>query len=137
MSCVTTFKEQGLRLTPQRRLITDIIYSADAHLSAEDIITQVQNKMPGVNKSTIYRTLEILEKKGCVVKSELSGRSIYHHAEEGHHHHLICSECGKSIDCDDNLFAQVKNVLKEKFGFSVDLDHLVIRGLCNNCKGKS
>ncbi|MFC1893304.1 Fur family transcriptional regulator [Chloroflexota bacterium] len=136
MSCVIMLKEQGLKLTPQRRLIADIIHSADAHISAEDIITQMQNKMPGVNKSTVYRTLETLEKTGCVVKGELSGRFIYHHAEEGHHHHLICSECGKTIDCDDNLFTSVERVLKERYVFFVDFKHVLVDGLCKECRSK-
>jgi len=70
MSCLETIKEKGLRLTVQRRLIVDIIHNAPAHLKAEDIIKRVQTKMPRVNKSTIYRTLDLLEKAGCVVKSE-------------------------------------------------------------------
>jgi Fur family ferric uptake transcriptional regulator len=70
MSCLETLKKKGLKLTPQRRLIADIIHSADKHLTAEDIIDYVQHKMPGVNKSTIYRTLELLEDSGCVVRSE-------------------------------------------------------------------
>ena len=70
MSCLKTLQEKGYKLTPQRRLIVDIIHDAAEHLTAEDIIAKVQKKMPGVNKSTIYRTLDILEETGCVVKSE-------------------------------------------------------------------
>ncbi|MFC1901654.1 Fur family transcriptional regulator [Chloroflexota bacterium] len=83
MSCFTTLKEKGLKLTPQRRLIVDIIHEADAHLTAEDIIAYVQARMPGVNKSTVYRTLELLEATGCVYKSELGDHFIYHHARTG------------------------------------------------------
>jgi len=71
MSCAATLKERGLKLTPQRRLIMNIVYDAEAHLTAEEIIAYVQSEMPGVHKSTIYRTLGLLEEAGCVFKSEM------------------------------------------------------------------
>jgi Fur family transcriptional regulator, ferric uptake regulator len=134
MSCLETLKEKGLKLTPQRRLITDIIHDARSHLTAEDIITRVQKKMPGVNKSTIYRTLDLLENAGCVLKSESGDHIIYHHSEEGHHHHLICSRCGCTQECSENLFLPVEKALDEKYGFQVDFKHLVISGLCRLCR---
>jgi Fur family ferric uptake transcriptional regulator len=136
MSCLSILKEKGLKLTPQRRLIADILHEAEAHLTAEDIIAEVRNKMPGVNKSTIYRTLELLEQTGCVFKSETGDRFIYHHAEEGHHHHLTCLKCGKTIDCSENLFLPVEKSLADRYGFKVNFRHMVIEGLCENCKNK-
>jgi Fur family transcriptional regulator, ferric uptake regulator len=135
MSCLETLREKGLKLTPQRRLIADIIHDAGAHLTAEDIIASVQRRMPGVNKSTIYRTLDLLEQAGCVYKSEAGDRTIYHHAEEGHHHHLVCSRCGKTIECEDDLFRPVQSAVLGKYGFRVDFKHLVMDGLCAQCGG--
>jgi Fur family ferric uptake transcriptional regulator len=134
MSCIVTLKEKGLRLTPQRRLIIDAIHEADAYLTAEEIIAHVQARMPEVHKSTIYRTLELLEKNGSVFKSELGDHSIYHHAEKGHHHHLVCSKCGKTVECDEELFESVEKTLAEKYEFSVNFKHLVISGLCEECR---
>lgn len=134
MSCLATLKEKGLKLTPQRRMIVDIIHDNSEHLTAEDIITYVQSRMPGVNKSTIYRTLEILEQAGCVFKSESGNHFIYHHAEEGHHHHLVCRQCRKTIDCSENLFFPVEKSLAEKYGFLANFKHVVISGLCKECK---
>ncbi|MFC1934728.1 Fur family transcriptional regulator [Chloroflexota bacterium] len=126
-----------MKLTPQRRLILDIIHDSNDHLTANEILDYVQARVSGVNKSTIYRTLELLEGLGCLFKSELGDRFIYHHAEEGHHNHLVCRACGKNIDCDEDIFLPVELGLNEKYGFQVDLKHIVMNGLCNNCKGKS
>ena len=93
MSCSTILKNQGYRLTPQRRLILDIIHEADSHLTADVILSRLRAKISGVNKSTVYRTLELLKGLGLVVKSEIAGTNVYHHAEEGHHHHLVCKTC--------------------------------------------
>ncbi len=136
MSCLATLKEKGLKLTPQRRLIVNIIHDAEAHLTAEDIIAHVQSKMPGVNKSTIYRNLDILEATGCVYKSESGDHSIYHHAEEGHHHHLVCQKCGKTVDCDENLFLPVERSMAAKYGFRADFKHVMVNGLCETCKNQ-
>jgi Fur family transcriptional regulator, ferric uptake regulator len=137
MSCVATLKQKGLKLTPQRILITDIIHDAKGHLTAAEIIENVRAKMPGVNKSTIYRTLDILEEAGCVNKSTLGDDVIYHHTEEGHHHHLVCRQCGKTISCDENLFAPVQQSLDKKYGFHADFKHVVMTGVCGECKNKS
>jgi Fur family ferric uptake transcriptional regulator len=133
MSCVITLKAKGLKLTPQRRLIVDVIHDATDHITAEEIINYVQARMPGVNKSTVYRTLELLEKAGCVYKSELGNSFIYHHEEEGHHHHLVCRCCGKTINCQENIFAPVQKVLKDRYNFRADFKHLVMSGLCGEC----
>jgi Fur family ferric uptake transcriptional regulator len=134
MSCLVTLKGNGLKLTPQRKLIIEAIHGADEHLTAEEIITYVQARMPKVNKSTIYRTLQLLEETGCVYKSELGEQSVYHHAEEGHHHHLVCSQCGKTIDCDEDLLAPLEQLLAEKHGFQINFRHMVMTGLCEDCR---
>jgi len=137
MSCIKTLKKKGFKLTPQRRLIINAIHDAEAHLSAEDIIAHVQTRMPEVHKSTIYRTLELLEETGCVFKSELGDHSIYHHADEGHHHHLVCGKCGRAIECDENLFTPVEKLFVEKYGFRVDFKHLVMSGICEECRNRT
>ena len=137
MSCLDSLKEKGFKLTPQRRLIVDIIHDTEAHLTAEEIIADVQRKMPGVNKTTIYRTLEMLEEIGCILRGDSGDRSIYHRTEQGHHHHLVCKKCGASIDCEEKLFSQVEQSLAENYGFSTSFKHAVIQGLCRNCQKAS
>ena len=126
-----------MKLTPQRRLILDIIHDSGDHLTAEEILDYVQARAPGVNKSTVYRTLELLEELGCVFRSELGDRFIYHHAEEGHHHHLVCRACGKHMDCNEDIFLPVERALDRKNGFQADFKHMVIYGLCHDCQGES
>ena len=98
-----------------------ILHDSGNYLTAKEILDYVRARVAGVNKSTIYRTLELLEVLGCVFKSELGDRYIYHHAEEGRHNHLVCSVCGKNIDCDEDIFLPVEAALDEKYGFKVAL----------------
>ena len=137
MSCDIILKQKGFKLTPQRRLILEYIHDNESHLTAEEILDFVGERAPGIDKSTVYRTLDLLENTGCVVRSEVDGRSIYHHAEEGHHHHLVCRSCGKSVDCSESIFADMKKNLMTKHGFKADLKHMMINGLCAECIKKT
>jgi Fur family transcriptional regulator, ferric uptake regulator len=134
MSCYSTLKEKGLRITQPRRVILDYIHDKGDHLTAEEIISYVHGKYPRINKSTIYRTLELLEKNECVFKSQSNDRIIYHHAEEGHHHHLVCRKCGQTVDCEEDIFTPVERFLAEKHGFKIDFKHIVMCGLCQKCR---
>ena len=130
MSCATILKNKGHKLTVQRRVILDILHGSDGHVTAEEILKQVQARAPGVNKSTIYRTLDLLEELGIVVRSELGERFIFHHAEQGHHHHLICHKCGRVLDAEEDIFEPLKELLVREYNFVPDMRHLVILGHC-------
>lgn len=137
MSCFATLKKNGLRITQPRRVILDYIHDKGDHLTAEEIITFVHGQFPHINKSTIYRTLDLLEKNECVFKSESKDRTIYHHAEEGHHHHLVCIKCGKTLDCEEDIFAPVQRLLQKRHGFKADFKHIMLNGICGACMRKN
>jgi Fur family transcriptional regulator, ferric uptake regulator len=134
MSCSKTLKQKGYKLTPQRRVILDIIHETPSHLTADDIYSRVQQRISGVNKSTVYRTLELLEELDCVVRSEMGERFIYHHADEGHHHHLICRGCGRTIEMSEASLEPMRRKLLDELDFQVDIKHLVLHGLCADCR---
>jgi len=127
--------EKGYRLTPQRLMILSAIESSRDHISAEEIYTQVVAKYPNVNISTVYRTLELLKKLGMVYEIDLGEGRIRFHAEgSGHHHHLVCQGCGKVIDIDEATLSSLKEILLRDYGFSADLRHVGIFGLCRGCR---
>ncbi len=126
--------KQGYRLTPQRLMILSAIEHSQNHISAEEIYAQVASKYPNVNISTVYRTLELLTQLGLVTETDLGeDRVRYHPADKGHHHHLICRECGAIIDLDELLLAPIKSALLQKYQFTADLKHLAITGRCLKC----
>ena len=126
--------KQGYRLTPQRLMVLSAIENSDSHLSAEEIYVQVVAKYPNVNISTVYRTMELLKRLGLVTETDLGeGRVRYHSAEKGHHHHLVCRECGAIIDLDESLLASLRSALLREYKFNADLRHLAILGRCVNC----
>ena len=132
---INKLSEQGYRLTPQRMMILSAIETSDDHISAEEIYSQVLAKYPHVNISTVYRTLELLKQLGLVTETDLGGGRVrYHPADKGHHHHLVCQECGATIDLDESVLSSLKSVLLREYEFSADLKHLGIFGRCVNCR---
>ena len=131
---VSKLSELGYRLTPQRMMILSAIENSDDHISAEEIYAQVVAKYPNVNISTVYRTLELLKRLGLVTETDFGGgRLRYHPVGKGHHHHLVCQECGAIIALNESLLSSLKSALLREYKFSADLRHLAIFGRCVNC----
>jgi Fur family ferric uptake transcriptional regulator len=134
---VARLAEQGYRMTPQRLMIVTAVENATDHTSAEEIFGQVVLKYPNVNISTVYRTLDLLEELGMVTKTDLGGGSVrYHPAEKGHHHHLVCRDCGSIIQLNESALEQLKQSLLRDYNFVAELRHLGIRGRCVRCSRK-
>jgi len=134
MSCFQTLKEKGYRLTPQRVVVLQILHESDGHITAADIYGRVQARYPHVNKSTVYRTLELMKELRLVTETNLGGdRLCYHHTEKGHHHHLVCQRCGRIIDLDEAALTPLKELLTSTYSFLPEIRHLAIFGHCLNC----
>ncbi|MDP2930896.1 MAG: Fur family transcriptional regulator [Chloroflexota bacterium] len=136
MSCFETLKAKGYRMTAERRAILEILHSTDGHITADRIYHQVRAKFPKANKSTVYRTLELLKGLNLVAETNLGGNSVcYHHIEQSHHHHLVCQKCGRVYDVDAAVFAPLQELLIKKYQFVPDIRHLAIFGYCPKCQG--
>src|SRR4030043_2354422 len=134
MSCVQTLKEKGYKLPAQRLRVLEALHEVEEHITAPEIYSRVRVKYPRINKSTIYRTLELLKELGLVTETKLGGDKLYyHHIEKGHHHHLICQKCGQIIDFDETLLFPLEDALKKEYHFETDLRHLAIFGHCLHC----
>ncbi|KPK24183.1 MAG: Fur family transcriptional regulator [Dehalococcoidia bacterium SG8_51_3] len=132
---INKLSEQGYRLTPQRMMVLDAIEKSDHHISAEEIYAQVIARYPHLNISTVYRTLELLHRLGLVTETDLGGGRVrYHPADKGHHHHLVCQECGKVIDLDESVMDNLKEMLKRDYDFAPDIRHLALFGICADCR---
>lgn len=132
---INKLSEQGYRLTPQRMMVLDAIEHSENHISAEEIYAQVITKYPHLNISTVYRTLELLNRLELVTETDLGGGRVrYHPADKGHHHHLVCQECGRVIDLDESVMDDLKLVLRRDYDFDPDIRHLALFGTCADCK---
>jgi len=126
-------RAKGYRLTPQRQFVLQAVAALD-HATPEDICEEVRRTARGVNLSTVYRTLELLEELGLVTHTHLGhGAQIYHTADQPAHVHLVCRGCGTIIEADDSAAAPLVERLQEDYGFRPDVRHLAVFGNCADC----
>ena len=126
-------RSRGYRVTPQRQLVLEAVTKLE-HATPEDIWAEVQQTASGVNISTIYRTLELLEQLGLVTHTHLGhGAPRYHLAAEAEHVHLVCSRCGRITQVSPDAVAGLVTFLEDTYGFQTDVGHLTVFGNCATC----
>lgn len=133
---IEILRGRGLRMTPQRRAIVAEIMRTQGHISPTELAQKVQSEMPGVNASTIYRTLALLEEVGVLAHAHMEGGAEYHRAEEAGHVHLTCSNCGAEDDLSIEEAEALVRLIESHRGFQPDLTHFAISGLCAECRGR-
>ncbi len=137
--------DEGLRITQTRTVILNILTrNPKKHLSAEEIFFIAHRVNPTIGLATVYRTLDLLTRMGLIQKLDFGdGRARYEMTEESkkvlHHHHLVCSECGKVIDYTEftdeekELLTKVEKELSEKYKFKIKSHIIQFCGICNKC----
>ena len=131
-------KEKWCKLTPQRRSVLDIIIENEGkHLSAEEIYDLVKIKCPEIGLATVYRTMQMFDEVGLVYKHNFDdGRSRYelNHNEDHQHHHLVCINCSKLIEVEEDLLDQLEIEIEKKYNFIITNHNLKFFGYCNDCR---
>lgn len=129
--------DKAYKVTPQRQVILKAFLDhAQDHLSAEEVYNIVKESHPEIGMATVYRTLDLLAELEILEKMNFDdGRSRYEFAgdEEHHHHHLICLECGKVMEFEDDLLESLEAMVARKTGFSIVDHQLKFYGFCPRC----
>ena len=130
-------RQRGFRITPQRQLVLEAVESL-RHATPEEILAEVQRTATGVNLSTVYRTLEVLEDVGLVTHAHIGhGPPTYHAVEEHVHIHLVCDRCKKVESVPSEVAEDFVRCLEEQYGFRTDISHVSVHGLCQSCKNRA
>jgi Fur family ferric uptake transcriptional regulator len=132
------------RWTVPRQAVLGLLSQKPGHLSAKDIYVSLNSACPGIGMTTIYRTLDLLERTGVIHRITLGdGQARYEFRppdKKGHHHHLICTGCGKIIDYSDfvqeelELVRKTEEALAKRHGFHIREHNIEFLGLCENCR---
>lgn len=131
-------RDRGHRLTPQREIVLSVICESDGHLSADEILKRVRTRYPYLNKSAVYRTLDLLAQLNLVNVTDFGeGRALYEMHRDPHHHHLVCRKCRHVAAVNDDIFDSLARSLRDQYGFTADFDHFAIWGTCTKCQKKS
>ena len=127
-------RARGLRWTPQRRTVIEVLAEADGHVNAADLVDRCRSRDPSTIPSTVHRTLDVLEELGLVRHGHAAdGREEFHVLPAAEHGHLHCSACSATWEIDRASAAAVADVLREGEGFELDIGHVTLVGRCRAC----
>jgi Fur family transcriptional regulator, ferric uptake regulator len=121
-------RARGLRVTTQREQVLAAVRGL-GHATPEQISESVQ----GVDVTTVYRTLELLEEIGLVRHAHLGHGAPSYRPAEDEHIHVVCHTCGAVVDADPRLVDALANDLLADEGFVLDRPHFTVFGRCRNC----
>ena len=131
-------RARGMRWTPQRRALLEVLVGATGHVTGADLIERARVRDPETTASTVYRTLDVLEEIGLVSHSHgHDGREEFHVWPSVEHAHLSCEACGSSWEIERAEADAITSRLAESRGFAVNLSHLTVLGVCASCQARA
>jgi Fur family ferric uptake transcriptional regulator len=129
------FHERGLRWTPQRRTVVDVLAETDGHITGAELVERCRARDPQTIPSTVYRTLDVLEELGLVRHGHgADGREEFHVGPDAEHGHRYCATCGGSWEIRSDTAAEIVDAFRQGEDFEVDLSHVTVVGTCADCR---
>ncbi len=129
-------RQKGLPVTMQRRVILEAVLQRDDHPTADQIYEAVQERIPQLSRTTVYRVLDTLLEMGVIRRVHLTGGTSRFDGMIRRHHHLVCTCCGKIIDIHDEHLDQLPLPRRKMQGFEAKDFSVQISGVCADCQKK-
>lgn len=129
-------ERKGLRSTSQRRLVSEIFFRTSGHHSIDDVLAMVREKDPKVGYATVYRTMKLLVECGLANERHF-GETVtrFEIALHDHHHdHLICVDCKRIVEFEDDSIEDLQRKLAERLGFTLLSHKHELYGICADCR---
>jgi Fur family ferric uptake transcriptional regulator len=135
---VTALDDAGYRLTGPRRSVAAIVAGRGGHFTAAEIADDARARGFHVGRATVFRTLDALERVGVVERIDLpSGEHAYVSCDPAHHHHVVCSRCGRAVEVQDGRLAALVRSIGRRTGYRIDEHRLELYGMCSACQAAS
>ena len=128
-------KAKAKPVTPQRRLLLNIIREAGGHPDAKELYRRASQRDPNISLATVYRNLRVFEEQGIVDERHLGQICCYYEMKRlGEHQHLVCRGCGRVVDFESPLIRDLVTEVQRENNFSVTKVELYLEGYCPKCK---
>ena len=128
----TALRERGMRVTPQRVVVHRALQELDRHVTADELLDAVTERLPSVSLPTIYATLELLEELGMVRRVQRAGTALFD-PRTAPHHHLVCTSCGSVEDLEGELETSALERAAGRHGFKHERVEALVHGRCRDC----
>ena len=125
---------QGGVLTRQRAAVLQVIRASEEHLTASEIFARARNVLPSISYATVYNSLRYLKDTGLVHEVQFGNGASRYDRETERHDHALCTGCGKLVDFDLDLSAELMRAAARRSSFKPQSIHLTLRGLCPDCR---
>ena len=130
-----TLDAAGHRLTEPRRVVAGLLDARSGHFSAADLVTDARERRPGIGRATVFRALELFLALGVVERIDLpTGEHAYVVCEPAHHHHVVCTGCGRSTEIDDRGVRALTKKVAKRTGYEIGRHRVELFGLCPACR---
>jgi Fur family ferric uptake transcriptional regulator len=129
---VTALSEAGFRSGGGRRQVVELLGTEGCAITA----LEIDHRLPGVGRATVYRALEQLEGLGLIQRVDLGGEAAgYERVDPSghHHHHIVCEQCGRVVAFEDDQLERAIVALAERPDFKVSSHEVTLRGECASC----
>ncbi len=127
--------DAGVRTTEPRRTVAELIASRNGHFTARELVDDAADRRLGIGRATVFRALELFADLGLVERLDLpSGEHAYVACEPAHHHHVVCSRCGRSTEVEDAGMPEVVREVARRTGFRIERHRLELFGICPECR---
>lgn len=128
-------RDAGERVTRQRLVVAEALGSLGRQVSAQELFERLRERVPGIGRATVFRTLEALVASGVARRLERGGHVYgYVACRPEHHHHLACDRCGRVEEIDEAFVAPVAERVSSELGFRIDDGRVDFYGLCATCQ---
>ncbi len=130
---------RGLRLTPQRAAIAEVFFEMGGHANVEELYRRVRRRRRGIGQATVYRMLKLLTELGLAEARDFGdGRMRYEPAlDDRHHDHLICTECGRIVEFEDDAIERLQEEVARAHGFELVWHKMELYGRCEACRKRA
>jgi Fe2+ or Zn2+ uptake regulation protein len=127
----------GYRLTAARRAVAELIAGRNGHFTAADLVGEARARRLGIGRATIFRALDLFTELNLVERLDLpNGDHAYVECGRAHHHHVICSSCGRTTDVEDCGMQAVADEVARRSGYRIDAHRLELFGVCPKCAAR-
>ena len=126
-------QERGLPVTIQRRAILEVLLSRNDHPTADDVAAALTERIEGISRATVYRTLETFVANGLLLRVCHHGSACRYDVRTDRHHHLVCDACGAMTDFEEPALNRLDLPNFADAGFRVRDFSIHVRGLCERC----
>jgi len=132
---IESVREHGRRLTPQRRLVLEILNGSQDHLDAESIYLQAKQRDEHISLATVYRSLALLKEIGLIVEHSLGeDHAHFETAQPSPHYHFTCEKCGRVFEFNAPEIEEILRTLHLEKEVEINEVHFFITGVCRSCQ---